>query len=437
VEAAHPFDPQTSEISPLGCPQSVFLLNTPLGKVQLQFNPIGIRSDCDPGTAGDFLHICTAPFAPVLATGPVYERAQPCGDAVDLRVALWTPTGVVPDASGRALVNVTPPQAGQCLLLGATTLIDGVESPAITAFAAGCVDQDGDSSWTCPTSCGPLGCLSDCHDRDPNIHPGAVEICNALDDDCDGAVDEGFISDIDFDFIPDCRDNCPTIFNPDQSDFDADGRGDRCDNCVVSPNPDQIDTDQDGLGDVCDNCPFVSNPSQGDFDSDSVGDVCDNCPNVPNSSQSNADLDPFGDACDTCPYVANPVPSDLDGDGVDDACDTCPTVSNPDQSPCACNFCGAFDIFVSVTGGAGGGVATVSWKTGLEHDLRGFNIVRIDNQGRTTRLNPVLIACQQCTTDLGASYVTPVPRQRGGHDLFVEMVHRDGALTTFGPAIKQ
>jgi hypothetical protein len=126
VEAVHPFDPQTNEISPLACLGSLHLLNTPLGQAQLQFSPIGISSDCDAGTTGDFLHICTAPFAPVLGTGQVYSRVQPCDDPVDLRTAVWAPTGVVPDASGRATVSVSAQLPGQCLLLGATTLVDGV-----------------------------------------------------------------------------------------------------------------------------------------------------------------------------------------------------------------------------------------------------------------------------------------------------------------------
>jgi N-acetylneuraminic acid mutarotase len=71
---------------------------------------------------------------------------------------------------------------------------------------------------------------SDCRDDAPGIHPSAAETCNALDDDCDGLVDEDASGvDTDGDGFRNACDNCVFDSNPAQSDLDDDGEGDRCD----------------------------------------------------------------------------------------------------------------------------------------------------------------------------------------------------------------
>jgi hypothetical protein len=71
---------------------------------------------------------------------------------------------------------------------------------------------------------------TDCNDAGASVHPGAAETCNAIDDDCNGLVDESASGeDADGDLIHDLCDNCRYAFNATQSDFDLDGQGDACD----------------------------------------------------------------------------------------------------------------------------------------------------------------------------------------------------------------
>ncbi len=58
------------------------------------------------------------------------------------------------------------------------------------------VDADGDG----------YDVFHDCDDGDPNVHPGADEVCNSVDDDCDGTVDFGFTVNAQFATIQDAID---------------------------------------------------------------------------------------------------------------------------------------------------------------------------------------------------------------------------------------
>lgn len=71
-------------------------------------------------------------------------------------------------------------------------------------------------------------------------------------------------ADIDGDGVPDMRDNCVSVPNPDQADIDGNLRGDACD-----------DWDRDGAVNSRDNCPNVPNAGQQDTDGDGLGDACD------------------------------------------------------------------------------------------------------------------------------------------------------------------
>lgn len=64
-----------------------------------------------------------------------------------------------------------------------------------TTFAGPGDDADGDgffpSSYYNVASDGTRNAGRDCDDTDPSVHPHGQEVCNGVDDDCDGSVDEG------------------------------------------------------------------------------------------------------------------------------------------------------------------------------------------------------------------------------------------------------
>ncbi|MFC1686010.1 MopE-related protein [Nanoarchaeota archaeon] len=60
---------------------------------------------------------------------------------------------------------------------------------------------------------------SDCADWNPDVNPGATEVCgDYYDNNCDGQEDEGFDDDNDGAV---CTDNCPSDYNPDQLNSDG------------------------------------------------------------------------------------------------------------------------------------------------------------------------------------------------------------------------
>ncbi len=142
-----------------------------------------------------------------------------------------------------------------------------------------CPDADGDGYTTC---------AGDCDDSEPLAYPGATEWCDRFDNDCDGAVDEGYDADGDgMAFCAgDCDDTDPTIYDKapetcngvdddcdghidEGYDLDSDGwtecDGD-CDDSDASVNPDESEVCDDGIDNDCD----------GDIDTDDRPE-CDVC----------------------------------------------------------------------------------------------------------------------------------------------------------------
>jgi hypothetical protein len=221
----------------------------------------------------------------------------------------------------------------------------------------GPVDEDGD---------GYLVSEGDCDDADARVNPAAIEICDGIDNDCDGEVDEGvatiFYTDADGDGFGDdatatgyceppdgytlvggdCDDTDPA-FHPNAEepctedvDYDCDGvvayaddDGDGfaacedCDDLDPAVNPDAtevcngIDDDCDGEADPTSS--FDVEPYYEDTDGDGYGDpdaVTEACAAPPGYVADATD-------CDDTRTDVNPGATEVcDADDVDEDCDT-------------------------------------------------------------------------------------------------------------------
>jgi len=200
---------------------------------------------------------------------------------------------LVDDADADPTNEIELPTTGNTLndvlLWNGTNWVSGDVCSLFSYYYA---DADGDgfgnpfnAIFSCSAPTGYVSDNTDCNDLDVNINTNATEICDSIDNNCDGQIDESScscssdincpinyvcyngscVSDTDGDGVPDTIDNCPTNINPSQEDVDADNIGDACDN----------DNDNDGILNVNDNCPTTYNPLQEDTDNDGIGDVCD------------------------------------------------------------------------------------------------------------------------------------------------------------------
>ncbi|MBT3217936.1 MAG: hypothetical protein HN348_02505 [Proteobacteria bacterium] len=93
------------------------------------------------------------------------------------------------------------PNSGDCdddnatIYPGAPEICDGLDNDCnvLTAIDVGtaCYDDDGDGYCEQPPCVNTYETLIDCDDTTPSISPVADEVLNGLDDDCDGFIDEG------------------------------------------------------------------------------------------------------------------------------------------------------------------------------------------------------------------------------------------------------
>ena len=215
-------------------------------------------------------------------------------------------------------------------------------------------DLDGDGHGnteqtivSCLVPAGFSGLQNDCDDTNPEIHPFAAEICDDIDQDCDGSIDEGtgttFFADTDGDGYgnfhdsiesctilqgyvtnaQDCNDTNPDI-SPDALEY-CNGFDDNCDTIIDENTAEDVmtwyaDVDGDGFGDEA--VPFQACQAPA-FYVDTIGDCDDDRSSVhPDATESC--LTAYDDNCnennnDDGALGCLEYFADTDGDGYGDA----------------------------------------------------------------------------------------------------------------------
>jgi large repetitive protein len=299
------------------------------------------------------------------------------GDAASTTAACAMPSGYVADSSDCDDSEATTHP-------GATEYCDSIDNDcdgdtdeddatdASTWYADSDGDSYGDAASTTAACAMPSGYVADdtdCNDGSAGVNPAATELCDSIDNDCDGTTDEDdaadaltWYADTDADGYGDAAsttDACalPSGYVADDTDCDD---GDDAINPAAEEICDSIDNDCDGATDEDDAAD--ASTWYADSDGDSYGDAlttgqacsqptgyvadatdCDDGDasiGAPSSWYADNDADGYGDAssateactqptghvadatdCDDGEATTHPGATEICGDGVDNDCD--------------------------------------------------------------------------------------------------------------------
>ncbi len=195
---------------------------------------------------------------------------------------------------------------------------EGVKS---TFYHDGDGDHYGDASTTTQACSAPANYVADntdCDDTLDSVHPGATEVCNGIDDNCNGTKDEGvkstFYHDGDGDQYGDASMTKQACTAP--ANYVADNTD--CDDTLDSVHPGATEV-CNGIDDNCDGTKDegVKTTFYADADNDSFGNSAyptEAC-TLPTGYADNAD------DCDDTNDAVNPDATEDCGNGIDDNCD--------------------------------------------------------------------------------------------------------------------
>jgi hypothetical protein len=195
----------------------------------------------------------------------------------------------------------------------------------------GCADNDADGFTTCQ---------GDCDDTNAAVFPGAAEVCDGVNNDCDGGTPDGSSepwagsacdgadSDQCLEGTLSCSGGAPICSDTTAANVETcDGLDNDCDGAVDEGCGGCTDNDADGFttcqGD-CDDTNATIFPGAAEVCGDGLDNDCDGTLDDGCGGCSDADADGFttcqGD-CNDANANINPAAAELCGDGVDNDCD--------------------------------------------------------------------------------------------------------------------
>ncbi|MCO4768875.1 MAG: hypothetical protein KDA24_02520 [Deltaproteobacteria bacterium] len=199
----------------------------------------------------------------------------------------------------------------------------------------GSVDDGLDADNDGVSICGPDGISGtaddDCDDGAADVYPGAPELCDLVDNDCDGDVDEGSDLDADADGFTACEGDCDDTnasINPEGTEV-CNGLDDNCDGTV----DEGFDADDDGFttcgddgiegtdDDDCDDDDEAVSPGEDEICGDGIDQNCDGVDSVDFDGDGWVSTDCDGEDCDDENPDVNPDAEEICDDGIDNDCD--------------------------------------------------------------------------------------------------------------------
>ena len=302
-----------------------------------------LPGDCDDGTAAvnpDATELCNGvdddcdgdldeDDAADALTWYADRDADGYGDPGNTTAACNQPSGYLADSSdcddAARLVNPAADEICNTIDDDCDSLVDDADSDRLESSAtAWYADDDsdgygdaGDVTYACTQPSDTSTDATDCDDTDSDVHPGATEVCNGGDDDCDGFTDDD---------DPGVDTSTGSTF---YDDDDGDGYGDATATTQACDAPTGTVSDATDCDDTDARVSPAGSEVCNGYDDDCDGSVDDDDSSLDTSTQStfypDDDGDGYGvtaDAVDACTAPSDHVT--LDGD-----CDDSDTDYNP------------------------------------------------------------------------------------------------------------